>query len=88
MKQKEDDTLNERQRLNMQFIEDRLELLNTIREMIDIEFERRGMPSGCNPHPENPPPKAQGRDPTGDPIGEKALSLWQRIARLFKRAAP
>ena len=57
MKQQSKKKLTERQQRNMQFAEDRFELLDTIRDMIDIELERRGVMSEGNPHPENPPPE-------------------------------
>lgn len=87
MKQQADHTPTERQRLNLKFSEERIELLNTIRDMIDIEFERRGMNMEGGSHPEQPPPKPKGRTPANDPDGEKPPSptLWQRIASLFKR---
>ena len=60
MKQQSNKKLTERQQRNMQFAEDRFELLDTIRNMIDIELERRGVMSEGNPHPENPPPRNGG----------------------------
>jgi len=41
-----------------QFSEDRMRLLDTVREMIDIELERYGVTSGGNPHPESPHPES------------------------------
>ena len=41
-----------------QFSEDRMQLLDTVREMIDIELERYGVTSGGNPHPESPHPES------------------------------
>ena len=41
-----------------QFSEDRMQLLDTVREMIDIELERYGVTPGGNPHPESPHPES------------------------------
>ena len=73
-----------------QFSEDRMQLLDTVREMIDIELERYGVTPGGNPHPEsphpesphpeNPPPEDRGRTPPDPP---PRRTLWQRIVSLF-----
>ena len=66
----------ERQRKSdeaQQFSEDRAQLLDTIREMIDFEFERRRMKTEDNPQPENPPPDCK----------PPRRTFWQRIVRLF-----
>ena len=41
-----------------QFSEDCMQLLDTVREMIDIELERYGVTPGGNPHPESPHPES------------------------------
>lgn len=58
------------------FSEDRAQLLDTIREMIDDEFDRRGVRTEGNPHPGNPPPEQQAREPIRP-------TLWQRIVKIF-----
>jgi len=68
-----------------QFSEDRMQLLDTVREMIDIELERYGVTPGGSPHPEsppleNPPPEDRGRTPPDPP---PRRTLWQRIVSLF-----
>ena len=73
-----------------QFSEDRMQLLDTVREMIDIELEQYGVTPGGNPHPENPhpespplenpPPEDRGRTPPDPP---PRRTLWQRIVSLF-----
>lgn len=87
MKQQDNKKLTERQQRNMQFAEDRFELLDTIRDMIDIELERRGVMSEGNPHPENPPPDSKGREPseakTEEPNDRPCRTLWKRIVSLF-----
>ena len=87
MKQQSKKKLTERQRRYMQFVEDRFELLDTIREMIDIEFDRRGISPDGNPHPENPPPDPKGREPseakTEEPNDRPCRTLWKRIVSLF-----
>ena len=62
------------------FSEDRMQLLDTIREMIDIEFERHGVKTEGNSHPENPPPEGTGRKP---PDRKPKRTLWQRIVKFF-----
>ncbi len=67
-----------------------MQLLDTVREMIDIELERYGVPPGGNPHPESPhpesphpespPPEDRGRTPPDPP---PRRTLWQRIVSLF-----
>ena len=68
-----------------QFSEDRMRLLDTVREMIDIELERYGVTPGGyphpeSPHPESPPPEDRGRTPPDPP---PRRTLWQRIVSLF-----
>lgn len=53
----------------------------TIREMIDIEFDRRGMKTEGNPHPENPPPESRGREPPDRKPPRR--TFWQRLMNLF-----
>ena len=43
------------------FMEDRTQLLDTIREMINVEIERRGVGAGKCPHSCKPPPEARPR---------------------------
>lgn len=96
MKQQSKKKLTERQRRYMQFVEDRFELLDTIREMIDAELDRRARQGESNPHPENPPPEHAGREPTrsGQTHSQPTQSnqpnskqhrhtFWQRLVSLF-----
>ena len=71
-----DKKLTEQQRRNLQFAEERLELLDTIRYMIDIELDRRGIPQplGC-PRPSAPPGCNAQR--------QQRTTLWQRILNFF-----
>lgn len=64
-----------------QFSEDRMQLLHTIRDMIDIEFERRGLNTEGNPHPENPPPENASREPPDSK--PPCRTFWQRLVSLF-----
>lgn len=84
---KTSDKLTERQRRNMQFSEDRIDLLDTIRDMIDFELDRRGINPESDPHPENPPPDPKCREPseakTEEPNDRPCRTLWQRIVSLF-----
>lgn len=96
MKQQSKKKLTERQRRYMQFVEDRFELLDTIREMIDAELDRRARQGESNSHPENPPPEHAGREPTrsGQTHSQPTQSnqpnskqhrhtFWQRLVSLF-----
>lgn len=80
MKQKANTEPTERQRRYMQFVEDRIELLETVRQMIDDELDRRGVRTEGNPHPKNPPPEEMGRTPPDPP---PCRTLWQSIVSLF-----
>ncbi len=83
------------QQENLKFAQDRIQLLDTIRQMIDIELDRRSHDcSNCEQeqadrlsntlneaHPENPPPlHGQGY---GEPVPR--LTLWRRIITFFSR---
>ena len=63
------------------FSEDRMQLLDTVRQMIDFEFERRGVKTEGTPHPENPPPEGTGREPPDRKPPRS--SLWQRLMGIF-----
>lgn len=82
-----DKKLTEQQRRNLQFAEERLELLDTIRYMIDIELDRRGVPPCSNHHSQNPPHEPKGRDSseseTEEPGDRPRRKLWQRIVHFF-----
>ena len=82
-----DKKLTEQQRRNLQFAEERLELLDTIRYMIDIELDRRGVPPCSTPHSPDPPHAPTGRDSseseTEEPGDRPRRKLWQRIVHFF-----
>jgi hypothetical protein len=99
MRQKSDKR-TKRQERYMKFSEDYIQFLgdihDTIREMIDAEFDRRGVSPDRNPHPENPPPEHAGREPTrsGQTHSQPTQSnqpnskqhrhtFWQRLVSLF-----
>ncbi|RRC94500.1 hypothetical protein EII32_11835, partial [Prevotella sp. OH937_COT-195] len=51
------------------FLDDRMQLLDTVRRMIDIELDRRGVNAeGMGRTPPDPPPRR---------------SFWQRIMSIF-----
>ena len=81
MKRKNDSNPKQHDKEDLGFLDDRMQLLDTVRQMIDIEFERRGLNTDGNPHPENPPPGNGGREPPHS----KSLrrTLWQRLVSLF-----
>lgn len=64
MKRKNDSNPKRHGKEDLGFLDDRMQLLETVREMINIELERRGMTPGGDPHPENPPPDDRGRKPS------------------------
>lgn len=80
MKRKNDSNPRQHDKVDLGFLDDRMQLLDTVREMIDIELERRGVNPGGNPHPGNPPPEDRGRTPPDPP---PRRTWWQRIVRLF-----
>lgn len=90
MRQKSDKR-TKRQERYMKFSEDHIQFLDdirgTIRDMIDIELDRRGVSPDGNPHPENPPPGPKGREPseakTEEPNDRPCRTLWKRIVSLF-----
>ena len=86
MKQQDNREPTKQQRRNMQFSEDRFELLDTIRNMIDIELDRRGVsPDGNLPRKPSTDPK--GRESpeakNKEPPDRACRTLWQRIVSLF-----
>lgn len=80
MKRKNDSNPKRHGKEDLGFLDDRMQMLETVREMIDIEFERRGVKTEGNPHPENPPPEGTGRKP---PDRKPKRTLWQRIVKFF-----
>ncbi|MFC2771568.1 MAG: hypothetical protein ACFN4F_05670 [Porphyromonas endodontalis] len=72
MKQQSDDNLSRRQQEGLQHMEDRMQLLDMVRKMIDAEFDRRDQSQRDCLRPESQPPKSL-RKPT----------LWQRIRTFF-----
>lgn len=89
MKKQDNKRLTERQRRNMQFLEDRFWLLDTIRSMIDNELDRRAEVPEDNPHPMSTPPGQKGRESPKAQSGEAGdrpcRSLCQRIRSLFTK---
>ena len=90
MENKHGKQLLERQRRNMQFTEDRIELLDTIRELIDLELDRREM-SFLKPKidKEEPTYPASYSEPSESPPSEQhspksnRLSLSLRIVSIL-----
>lgn len=76
MKRKNDSNPKRHGKEDLGFLDDRMQLLETVREMINIERERRGMTPGGDPHPENTPPDDRGRKPPDPP---PRRTWWQRI---------
>ncbi len=81
MKRKNDSNPKQHDKEDLGFLDDRMQLLDTVRQMIDIEFERRGLNTDGNPHPENPPPGNGGREPPHSKSPRR--TLWQRLVSLF-----
>lgn len=72
MKQRSEDNFSGRQQAGMHCMEDRMQLLETVREMIDAEFDRRSLVQG-----DCPPPKIQSPNPMPKP------TLKHRICEFF-----
>ncbi len=51
MKRKNDSNPKQHDKEDLGFLDDRMQLLDTVREMIDIELERRGVNIRGNPPP-------------------------------------
>ena len=96
MKRKNDSIPKQHDKEDLGFLDDRIQLLDTVRQMIDIELERRGVMSEGNPHPENHPPEHAGREPprsgqTHSPptqsnqpnSKQRRHTFWQRLVSLF-----
>ena len=75
MKQQSDDNLSRRQQEGLQHMEDRMQLFDMVREMIDAEFDRRDQSQRDCLRPEKQPPKLL-RKPT----------LWECIRAFFCRS--
>ena len=75
MKQQSNRKQSNRQRESLEILEDRMQLLETIQEMIDIEFERReNILTGG--HSESDTPYSSPDPPPKD-------TLWKRIWQSF-----
>lgn len=81
MKRKNNKNSLQHKKEDFGFLQDRMQLLNTIREMIDIELELRGLKTEGNPHPEKPPPENEGCDPPKSNTHRR--SLWQHIVSIL-----
>ena len=82
MKEQVEDRRSKQQMRNMQFSEDRFQLFDTIRTIVNDELDRRGVvKQEGNPHPENPPPEGTGREPPDRKPPRR--SLWQRLMGIF-----
>lgn len=81
MKRKNDNSPKQRHEEDLGFLDDRMQLLDTVRQIIDIEFERRGMKIKGNPHPENPPPASADCKPSE--TSPPRHSFWRRLINLF-----
>lgn len=85
MKRNNDSHLRQYGEEDLGFLDDRMQLLETVREIIDIELERREVNPGGDTHPENPPPEDRRRTPPDPP---PRRTLWQRIVSLFTSCLP
>ena len=68
MKRQQNDNIRQRQQRNMQFTDDRLELLDTIHDMVKTELDRCKEEQSRNAH-------------RGKPL--HCRSLWQRILNIL-----
>ena len=82
MKEQVEDRRSKQQMRNMQFSEDRFQLFDTIRTIVNDEPDRRGVvKQEGNPHPENPPPEKTEHQPSEKT--SPCRTLWKRIVSLF-----
>ena len=84
MKEQVKDKRSKQQMRNMRFSEDRFQLFDTIRAIINDELDRRRVgkvKQEGNPHPENPPPEKAELQPSGKT--PPCRTLWKRIVSLF-----
>ena len=69
---------------DLDFLDDRIQFLDTVRRMIDIELEQRGVNSAGDPHPDNTPlTLGTGREPPNRQ--PPCRGSWQRLMRLFRK---
>ena len=86
MKQKNDSITKQHDKEDLGFLDDHIELLETVRQMIDVELEHRRMidvelehrrlMSDSDPHSRNSLPVYAGRKPP-------CRTLWPRIVSFF-----
>ena len=75
--------LTAQQLRNLQIVEDRLELLDIIRDLIDLELDRRGIPSEVIDHPGKLPPRRRGGKPS-EAMSSAGSSFWQRGVNIVR----
>ena len=84
MRRNYDSTPGQRDEEDLAFLDDRMQLLDTVRRMIDIELEQRGVNSAGDPHPDNTPlTLGTGREPPDRQ--PPCRGSWQRLMRLFRK---
>lgn len=76
MRRNNDSTQGQRDEEDLAFLDDRMQLLDTVRRMIDIELEQRGVTP-------QPPPLTEGRRPPDRKPHRH--TLWRRLVRCFCR---
>ena len=81
MKLKNDNRFEQGREEDLNFLDDRIQLLDTVRRMIDIELERRGMESVDNRNTGKSPPESMGHGPPCTPPPHP--TLWQRIKKFL-----
>lgn len=81
IKRKNDNSPKQGHEEDFNFLDDRMQLLDAVRRMVDLEFERRGIKTEGNPHPGNPPPENAERERPDTPPPRR--TFWQRIVRFF-----
>lgn len=76
MRPNNDSTPGQQEEEDLAFLDDRMQLLDTVRQMIDIELEQRGVTP-------QPPPLTEGRRPPDRKPHRR--TLWRRLVRCFCR---
>ncbi|MGP1420403.1 MAG: hypothetical protein ACTTKI_02290 [Tannerella sp.] len=84
MKEQVKDKRSKQQMRNMRFSEDRFQLFDTIRTIVNDELERHGVvkvKQEGNPHPENYPLEKTEHQPSEKT--SPCRTLWKRMVSLF-----
>lgn len=83
MKRENDSNIKQHDKQDFDFLDDRMQLLDTVRKMIDVEFERHGVNSKDNHHLETNEIPGNSREPPDNK--PPCQTLWQQLRRLLHK---